>query len=74
MPGGTSASPDEALCGLDMALLLDPADPEVRAAADSARQILVWLEAAPFIARLDAALARSSDPTGHPAELLSKAF
>ena len=58
---------DEALCGLDMATLLDLADPEVRAAAAQAREILVRLEAAPFIARLDAALARSSDRTGRSA-------
>jgi len=44
-----------------MALLLDPAEPEVRAAADAARDIFIRLEAAPFIARLDAAPARSSD-------------
>lgn len=50
-----------------MAFLLDPIDPEVRAAAEAAREILVRLEAAPFIARLDAALARSSDSTGRPA-------
>jgi hypothetical protein len=50
---------DEGLCGLDMALLLDPADPEVRAAAQTAREILVRLEAAPFIDRLDAALGGS---------------
>ena len=58
---------DEALCGLDMATWLDPADPEVRAAADRAREILVRLEAAPFIARLEAALAHSSDRTSDPA-------
>jgi class 3 adenylate cyclase/tetratricopeptide (TPR) repeat protein len=58
---------DEALCGLDMATLLDPADPEVRAAAEAAREILVRLRAAPFIARLNAALARSADRTGHSA-------
>jgi tetratricopeptide (TPR) repeat protein len=52
---------DEALCGIDMATLLDPADPEVRAAAESAREILVRLEAAPFIARLDVAMARVPD-------------
>ena len=51
---------DDALCGLDMALLLDPADPEVRAAAESSREILVRLEAMPFIARLDEALGRST--------------
>jgi hypothetical protein len=56
---------DEALCGLDMATLLDPADPEVRAAADAAREILVRLEAAPFLARLDAAMARSGQRGRH---------
>jgi tetratricopeptide (TPR) repeat protein len=54
---------DEALCGLDMAVLLDPSDPEVRAASESAREILVRLEAAPFLARLDAAMSRSTDTT-----------
>jgi len=58
---------DEALCGLDMALLLDPTELEVRAAAEAARQILIRLEARPFITRLDAALARSSVSRGHPA-------
>ena len=52
---------------IDMATLLDPADPEVRAAAEAAREILVRLEAAPFIARLDAAMARPSDGAGPPA-------
>ena len=60
---------DEALCGLDMATLLDPADSEVRTAADAAREILVRLGAAPFIARLDAALARLSDRAGQSAAL-----
>jgi len=55
---------DEALCGLDMALLLDPAEPEVRAAADAAREILVRLGAVPFIERLDAAMARETVRTG----------
>ncbi len=61
---------DEALCGLDMALLLDPADPDVRAAAESAREILVRLGAAPFIERLDKAMASTSDPVApvRPAE------
>jgi CO/xanthine dehydrogenase Mo-binding subunit len=43
-----------------MALLLDLADPEVRAAAAAAREIFVRLEAAPFIARLDAAMDASA--------------
>ena len=54
---------DEALCGLDMALLLDPANPEVRAAADASRDILVRLGAVPFIERLDATLGRQPDAT-----------
>ena len=53
---------DEALCAIDMATLLDPADPEVRAAGEAAREILVRLRAAPFIERLDAALARGRRP------------
>ncbi len=56
---------DEALCGVDMATLLDPADPEVRAAADAAREILVRLQAAPYLARLDEAMARSR-AAGYP--------
>lgn len=48
-----------------MAILLDPADREVSAAVETAREILVRLEAAPFVARLDAVHARSSDRTGH---------
>ncbi len=59
---------DEALCGIDMATLLDPADPEVRSAADSAREIFVRLGAKPFLARLDAAIERqASAPTPEPA-------
>jgi hypothetical protein len=53
---------DEALCGLDMAQLLDPSEPQVMAAAERSREILVRLGAVPFIARLDAALARSITP------------
>ena len=48
---------DEALCGIDMATLLDVTEPEVRAAAERSREILVRLGAAPFVARLDDALA-----------------
>jgi hypothetical protein len=58
---------DEALAGIDMALLLDPTDPWVRASAQAAREILVRLEASPFIVRLDAALARPRDPAGRGA-------
>ena len=55
---------DEALCGLDMALLLDPADPEVQAAAGRAREIFTRLEATPFLGQLDAALARAVERAG----------
>lgn len=48
---------DEVLTAIDMATLLDPAEPDVRAAADSARAILMRLGARPYIERLDAALA-----------------
>lgn len=55
---------DEALCGLDMAMLLDSSEPEERDAARAAREIFVRLEAAPFIVRLDAAVASTSrNPT-----------
>jgi hypothetical protein len=50
--------------GPDMASLLDPADPEVRATAVEAREILIRLRAAPCVARLDAALERPSSATG----------
>ena len=43
-----------------MATLLDPDIPEVQAAADAAMDILTRLEAAPFVARLEAVRARAS--------------
>jgi hypothetical protein len=61
---------DEALCAIDMARVLDPTDPEVRAAADAAREILVRLEAARFIDRLDAALAPVAAPIARSAALM----
>ncbi len=51
---------DEALTEIDMATLLDPAEPEVSAAADAARAILTRLQAAPFLQWLDAALRRGT--------------
>ena len=51
---------DEALTGIDMAILIQPSHPEVRSAAASAREILVRLGAQPFIARLDAAMAAAT--------------
>jgi hypothetical protein len=53
---------DEAMTGIDMATLLDPSEPEVRAAAESSRQILARLGAKPFVDRLDSAMGRSTSP------------
>jgi hypothetical protein len=51
-----------------MAIRLDPADPDVRAAADSSRDILVRLGAMPFVERLDGALRREAHaPMREPA-------
>jgi class 3 adenylate cyclase/tetratricopeptide (TPR) repeat protein len=47
---------DEALTIIDMATVLGPADPEVRAAADVARATLRRLEASPYLDRLEAAM------------------
>jgi class 3 adenylate cyclase/tetratricopeptide (TPR) repeat protein len=52
---------DEGLTAIEMATLLDPADPEVRAAVDAGREILTRLRARPFVEQLDAAAARSAD-------------
>ncbi len=48
---------DEALTVIDMVSLLGPTEPDVRTAADAAREILSRLGAQPFLERLDAALA-----------------
>jgi tetratricopeptide (TPR) repeat protein len=54
---------DEALTSIDMATVLDPTQPEVQAAGESAREILSRLRASPFLARLNAVLgaSRSAD-------------
>ena len=52
---------DEGLTAIEMATLLDPADPEVRVAVDAGREILTRLRARPFVEQLDAAMARSAD-------------
>lgn len=56
---------DEALCCLDMAMLLGPDDPDVPAAAVLARATMERLGARPFLAILDRALGA---PTHVPAE------
>ena len=49
---------DEALCAIDMATVLDPADTEVRTAAEAARAILGRIGAGPMLERLASALSR----------------
>ncbi len=51
---------DEALTAIEMATLLDPTLPEVRAAADAARDFLERVRARPFLDRLEAAMARGA--------------
>jgi hypothetical protein len=55
---------DEALAGIDMAMLLDPADPDVAAAVESSRAILERLGARPFLERLDRAQQESRNRQG----------
>jgi class 3 adenylate cyclase/tetratricopeptide (TPR) repeat protein len=47
---------DEALCGIDMAMVLDPAEVGGQAAVEIARGILSRLGARPFLERLEAAI------------------
>ena len=49
---------DRALCAIDMAMILDPNEPEVVAAATVAREALEAMGARPFLERLETALAR----------------
>jgi hypothetical protein len=51
-----------ALTAIVMATVLGPQEPEVRAAADEAREILDRLGAKPFLERLDTLMARSETP------------
>jgi class 3 adenylate cyclase/tetratricopeptide (TPR) repeat protein len=55
---------DSARAALDFVLLVGPEIPEARTAAAEARPIFERLGARPYLERLDAALARSSEPAG----------
>jgi tetratricopeptide (TPR) repeat protein len=61
---------DEALMGLCVVSVLDPADPEVAAIAGSTREIFERLRAQPYLDQLDALLARhtSASPRTPKAE------
>jgi hypothetical protein len=62
-----------------MATLLGPAEPEVRVAAEAAREILTRLEAKPFLERLEEATKRqsptpASERRGHRTHLASEGW
>ena len=59
----TGAVWDEALAGITMAQLLDPADPDVADVVQSTREILTRLRAKPYLERLERAVARNTTPT-----------
>jgi len=60
---------DAALVGLDMAKLLDPADPEVSAAIASSREFFERVGAKPFLEQLDAAASRGGQQSSGPARV-----
>lgn len=60
---------DELLSGIDMATLLDPAEPEVAAVVASTRTILERLRARPYLEKLDAAVARTPRGTTQAARV-----
>jgi hypothetical protein len=62
---------EEAMTGLDLATLLDPTIPRVRAAAERARAILVGLRATRLLELLDAAIRRTDAPAASPATSFS---
>jgi class 3 adenylate cyclase/tetratricopeptide (TPR) repeat protein len=64
---------DEGQTGLDMATFLDPSEPEVRAAADAAREIFTRLGARPFLERLDAAIGRAAAKPEYAAAMAAEA-
>jgi class 3 adenylate cyclase/tetratricopeptide (TPR) repeat protein len=59
----THAVWDEAMTGIDMAMLLDPADPEVVDVVSSTQTILERLGARPYLERLEAAIATGARAT-----------
>jgi class 3 adenylate cyclase/tetratricopeptide (TPR) repeat protein len=59
-------SVDEAMTGIDMAVLLDPGDADVRGAIDASREILSRLGARTLLDRLDEAAAGRRERSGVP--------
>jgi class 3 adenylate cyclase/tetratricopeptide (TPR) repeat protein len=64
---GLAVAWDEALTALDMAVLLDPSSPAVRAAAERAHVLFTRMGAVRFLAILDAATSRPADRRSAPA-------
>jgi hypothetical protein len=56
----------EALTGIDMATLLDPADLDVQRAIQDSRVIFSELGAIPLLERLSSVVARAADNPGAP--------
>jgi hypothetical protein len=62
---------EEAMTGLDMAMLLDPGSPRVRPPVDRARSTFAGLRATRLLELLDAATGRADAPTASPANPFS---
>jgi tetratricopeptide (TPR) repeat protein len=58
---------EQALTGIDMATVLDPADPAVAAAINTTREILTKLDAKPYLARLESVTGRAAPAPARPA-------
>ena len=65
---------DQARTILDALTVLGPADTRLAAAADDARTTFERVAAQPYLVRLEAALARSADPTGDSAAVTETTF
>ncbi|HUP83054.1 MAG TPA: adenylate/guanylate cyclase domain-containing protein [Candidatus Limnocylindria bacterium] len=62
---------EEAMTGLDMAIVLDPQDADVQAVVRATREILTRLRAKPYLERLETAAARGAPralPAGRPVQ------
>jgi len=60
---------DDAMVGLDMAKLLDPAEPDVSAAIAASREFFERVGAKPYVEQLNAAAAHAGQQSGHPARV-----
>jgi hypothetical protein len=56
----------EAQTAIEMATVLDPTIPEVAEAVESAREVLIRLQARAYLDQLEVATQRTSSPSGEP--------